>query len=89
MNDLYANYSISILDLIVGTSFEFTTVSGRTLEVSVAPKTQPYMHLKLSNHGMPIHGTNAYGDQIILLKPFIPDIIDSRITDSILQSKTQ
>ena len=89
MNDLYSNHSISVLDLIVGTTFQFTTVSGKTLDVTVLPKTQPFMHLKLANHGMPIQGTNAYGDQIILLKPFIPDNIDSRITDSILQSKPQ
>ena len=88
MNDLHSNYSISVLDLIVGTTFEFTTISGRTLEVKVQPKTQPFMQLKLNNHGMPIQGTIAYGDQIILLKPFIPDNIDSRITDSILQSKS-
>lgn len=89
MNDLHSNHSISVLDLIVGTTFEFTTISGKTLEVKVQPKTQPHMHLKLNNHGMPIQGTSAYGDQIILLKPFIPDNIDSRITDSILLSKTQ
>ena len=89
MNDLYCNHSISVLDLIVGSSFEFTTISGKTLEVSVPPKTQPFMHLKLAGHGMPIHGTNAYGDQIILLKSFIPDIIDSSITDSILLTKTK
>jgi DnaJ-class molecular chaperone len=89
MNDLHTNHPISVLDLIVGTTFEFTTISGKTLEVTVQPKTQPFMHLKLNNQGMPIQGTNAYGDQIILLKPFIPDTIDSRITDSILLSKTQ
>ena len=89
MNDLHTNHSISVLDLIVGTTFPFTTMGGKTLDVTVQPKTQPFMHLKLSGHGMPIQGTNAFGDQIILLKPFIPDNIDSRITDSILQSKTQ
>jgi DnaJ-class molecular chaperone len=89
MNDLYSNHSVSVLDLIVGDTFEFTTISGKSLEVTVPPKTQPFMHLKLAGHGMPIQGTNAYGDQIILLKPFIPDNIDSRITDSILQSKAQ
>ena len=89
MNDLHSNYSISVLDLIVGTTIKFTTMGEKTLDVTVQPKTQPFMHLKLSGHGMPIQGTNAYGDQIILLKPFIPDNIDSRITDSILQSKTQ
>jgi curved DNA-binding protein len=89
MNDLYCNHSISVLDLIVGSSFEFTTISGKTLEVAVPPKTQPFMHLKLAGHGMPIQGTTAYGDQIILLKAYIPDIIDSRITDSILLTNTK
>jgi len=89
MNDLYCNHSISVLDLIVGASFEFTTISGKTLEVTVPPKTQPFMHLKLAGHGLPMHDTSAYGDQIILLKSYIPDMIDSRITDSILLSKAQ
>lgn len=87
LNDLYANHSISVLDLIVGTTFEFTTLSGKTLEVKVPPKTQPFMQLKIAGQGMPIYGTSQYGDQIILLKPFIPDIINSEITESILRSK--
>jgi DnaJ-class molecular chaperone len=89
MNDLHSNHSISVLDLIVGATFEFTTISGKSLEVTVPPKTQPFMYLKLAGQGMPMQGTNASGDQIILLKPFIPDNIDSRITDSILQSNAQ
>ena len=87
-NDLECNHQISVLDLIAGTSFEFVTLSGKTLEVTIQPKTQPYMHLKLAGQGMPILNTSAYGDQIILLKPFIPDTIDERITNSILQSRT-
>jgi curved DNA-binding protein len=89
MNNLYTNHSISVLDLIVGSTFQFDTISGKKLEVTVQPQTQPYMHLKLNNQGLPIQGTNQYGDQIILLKPFIPDNIDSRITDSILLSRTK
>jgi len=85
-NDLLCNHQISVLDLIVGTSFEFTTMSGKALEVAVAPKTQPYLQLKISGHGMPIYGTGMYGDQIILLKPYMPSIIDKEITDSILRS---
>jgi DnaJ-class molecular chaperone len=87
INDLYTNHSISVLDLIVGTTFEFTTLSGKTLEVKVPPKTQPFMQLKIAGQGMPIYGTSQYGDQIILLKPFIPDIINAEITESILRSK--
>jgi curved DNA-binding protein len=86
-NDLYCNHSISVLDLIVGSKFKFECISGKTVEVTVPPKTQPYMHLKVAGEGMPILNTNMYGDQIILLKPFIPDKIDESITQSILRSK--
>lgn len=88
-NDLYCNQSISVLDLIVGSSFEFETISGKVLEVGVNPKTQPYMQLKIGGQGMPIPGTSRYGDQIILIKPFIPDNIDEEITQSILRSKSK
>ena len=86
-NDLVCNHSISVLDLIIGTSFEFTTLSGKTLEVTVKPRTQPYIQLKLASQGMPIYNTSGYGDQIILLKPFIPDIIDEAVINSISQQK--
>ena len=86
-NDLICNHSISVLDLIVGTTFEFTTLSGKTLEVTVKPRTQPYIQLKLAGQGMPIYNTSGYGDQIILLKPFIPDTIDETVINSISQQK--
>ena len=89
MNDLYCNQPISVLDLIVGTTVEFVTIAGKLLEVTIPPKTQPHMHIKLGGHGLPIQNTPAYGDQILLLKPFIPDTIDSRITDSILLAKSK
>lgn len=88
-SDLYANHSISVLDLIVGASFNFTTISGKILEVTVKPKTQPHMQLKIKGEGMPVHGSSLYGDQIILLNPYIPDNIDASITESILQSKNK
>jgi DnaJ-class molecular chaperone len=89
MNDLVYSQPVSVLDLITGTSFEFITLSGRTLEVKIHPKTQPYMQLKIAGEGMPLMGSTTYGDQIILLKPFIPDIIDEEIVNSILQSKAK
>lgn len=87
--DLTCNHSISVLDLIVGTSFEFTTLSGKTLAVTVPPMTQPHMQLKLAGHGLPIPDSMAYGDQIILLKIFIPAIIDESIINSILTTRTK
>lgn len=87
-NDLISNQPISVLDLIVGTTFEFTTLGNKTLEVTVKPHTQPHMHLKITGAGMPIIGTeHKAGDQIILLKPFIPDIIDEQIINAIQRTK--
>jgi DnaJ-class molecular chaperone len=87
-NDLYCNQKISVLDLIVGTKINFQTISGKTFEVSVPPKTQPYIQLKITGQGMPIPNSNLYGDQILLLKPFMPDTIANEITESILRSRT-
>ena len=87
--DLYCNHSISVLDLIVGSTFEFASISGKTLEVKIPAKTQPHVQLKIAGQGMPINGSTTFGDQIILLKPFIPDIIDDEITQSILRSKSK
>lgn len=86
-NDLYINFPISVLDLIVGTTIQVETISGKKLEVKIPPKTQPYLQFKIAGQGMPIFGTQMYGDQIILFKPFIPDIIPNEISESILRYK--
>jgi len=88
-NDLYCNQKVSVLDLIVGTTVNFITISGKEFEVTIPPKTQPFMQLKIPGQGMPIGNSNQFGDQILLLKPFIPDIIDDEITQSILRSKSK
>jgi DnaJ-class molecular chaperone len=80
--DLYSNYSISVLDLIVGTKFKFTTIDQRILEVKVNPKTQPYMQLKIPKAGMP-DKKGGYGDQFVLLKHYIPDNISHEIITAI------
>lgn len=87
-NDLYCTQSISVLDLIVGTTVKFTTISGKDFEVTVPPKTQPSTHLRIGGEGMPIPNTNSYGDQIILIRPVIPDTINDEIIQSILRSKS-
>lgn len=88
-NDLFCNQSISVLDLIAGTNLDFKTINGKNLNVSIKPKTQPYMQIKLLGYGMPILNTDKYGDQYLLLKPYIPDNISNEIIDSILRNKTK
>jgi len=88
-HDLFCNHSIDVLDLIVGSNIEFTTISNKKLNVTIRPKTQPYMQVKLSGQGMPIPNSNNYGDQYILLKPYIPDNISNEIVDTILRNRTK
>lgn len=84
---LFSVQNVDIFDLIVGGDFKFTTISGKTLEVKIPAKTQPGHKLRLAREGLPIN--NEFGDQYILLKPFIPDIIDTAITDSILRHRSK
>ena len=86
-SDLVSDQKISILDLIIGKTFKFTTISGKTLDVTVKPKTQPNSTLRLTGEGMPRN--QGYGDQLIVLKPYMPDIIDQTIIDSIIATQSK
>ena len=59
------------------------------LSVNIPARTQPHMQIKLAGEGMPISDSGHYGDQIILLKPIIPDNIDSRIIEAINDSRNK
>lgn len=88
-NDLYCNHGIDVLDLVAGCKMPFTTIDGRKLEVTVNPKTQPYMQIKIPGYGMPILNTSRYGDQYLLLKPYVSDNISPEIIESILKNRGQ
>lgn len=88
-NDVYSNVPISVLDLITGTKIEFTTLVGKKLEVTINPMTQPTQQIRLQGHGMPVRDSGFYGDQILLLKPYIPDSIDQDIIDSIKRTQNK
>lgn len=81
-DDLYANLPVSVLDLIVGNKTEFTTIDGKKLEVNIAPNTQPTQHIRLGGYGM-TRADGSRGNQILLLKPFIPANIDNEVIEAI------
>lgn len=81
-NHLLMNCAVSVLDLIVGTKIEVTTISGKKLEVIIPPGCQPNRQIRLAGHGM-ISQNGSHGDQILLLKPIVPENIDDELTDAI------
>lgn len=84
-NDLYCNVPISILDLITGSKIKVNTINGKTLEVTIKPRTQPFQQIRLPGYGMPTNN-GKFGDQILLLKPFMPDNISDEIVEAIKSS---
>jgi DnaJ-class molecular chaperone len=88
-DDLYASLPISVLDLITGTKIEFTTLVGRKLEITIAPLTQPTDQIRIQGHGMPMRDTGQYGDQILLLKPYVPANISQDIIDAIISNQNK
>jgi curved DNA-binding protein len=86
-DDLYSNIPISVLDLIAGTMLEFKTINDKLVQVVVPEKTQPYMQLKIQGYGFPRTNGNGYGDQILLIKPFIPDSIDNNLMSTIRENQ--
>ena len=93
-HNLVCSHNISVLDLIVGTTFNFTTISGKVMKVKIAEGTQPNTQIKLSGQGMPISDprgpsvtSGQFGDQLILLKGIIPDTIEQGVIDAIMKYK--
>jgi DnaJ-class molecular chaperone len=83
--DLITEQEVSLLELITGSSFKFKTLSGKTLDVAIKQQTSPNSTLRIVGEGLPKQ--HGYGDQLILLKPYMPDIISNTIIDAINQSK--
>jgi DnaJ-class molecular chaperone len=88
-DDLYSNFPISVLDLITGANLKFQTINGKLLDVTIKSNTQPNQHIRIAGHGMPVSDTGHYGDQILLLKPFIPANIDNEVIEAIKRNQTK
>lgn len=83
--DLYTEVEVSVLDLITGTVIDFESLSGKRFKVTIPPKSQPNGTLRVAKEGL--MRNNTKGDQYILLKPTMPDIIDDEIVQMILRTR--
>jgi molecular chaperone DnaJ len=52
-DDLLRTLTVSCFDAILGKTVKFDTLDGKTLEVNVAPGTQPGQTLAVQGYGMP------------------------------------
>lgn len=82
--DLYCNLPISVLDLIVGKTIKFVSIDDKEIEVTIPPYMQPTKTIRIPGKGMPIYGNpGIYGDQYLVLKPFVPTGLPQSLIDKI------
>jgi DnaJ-class molecular chaperone len=75
--DLITVLDVSVFDLILGVTVEFTTIYNQTLSVKIPPRSKPGSNLRIPNHGL--ETPTAQGDQYLVLSPVIPDTISTEL----------
>ena len=80
-SDVYSMKSISVLDLITGTTIRVKTISGAEFEVQIPANTQPNQNFRIPHQGMFIFNTEQRGHHVVKLQAHIPhDLPESLIS---------
>jgi curved DNA-binding protein len=85
--DLITLLEISVFDLILGTTIDFTTIQNQTLSVKIPPNSKPGSNMRIPNHGL--EAPNARGDQYLLLSPVIPDKISTELLTALEKERNK
>lgn len=83
--NLYSTVNLNVFDMIAGTTFKFISIYGTDLEVTISQQTKQDHQLRISGHGL--KSNFGVGDQYILIKPEIPDIISDELLVAIRQEQ--
>jgi len=75
-NDLITDIEIPVIDAILGCSATVETINGKKLSVKIAGGTEDGHRYKFNGYGMPIYGTNQYGNMIGVVKLQMPKQIN-------------
>jgi len=87
--DVITESLVSVWDLILGTELTMTTVGGSTIQVTVAPNTQPGTLLRVRGYGLPRKQSSQRGDMLVKIQTRLPDTISDAIKQLIRQERDQ
>jgi DnaJ-class molecular chaperone len=76
-NDLIADIEIPVIDAILGCSVNVETINGKKLAAKIPAGTEDGHRIRFKGYGMPIYGTNEYGNMIGVIKIKIPKKINN------------
>jgi len=83
--DLYMTQSVSVFDLVLGTTIKVPTISGDQLEMVIPPSTKPGTTMRIPNRG--IQSAGRIGHQFVLIDGTIPDKISNELLNLLKQER--
>lgn len=82
-NDLYFELKVGVLDAILGCEKNIITIDGKTLLTKIQPCIENGTQIKFRGKGMPIYGSNSYGDMIGIVKIVMPKYLSNEEKEAI------
>jgi curved DNA-binding protein len=80
---LVRDTAISIWDLLLGGNIEVQTLAGKTISITVPPRTQPGTLLRVRGHGVPRRNNGVMGDLFVKLLAKLPDSVSDELLERI------
>lgn len=71
--------NVSVFDLILGTTYVITSLTGSPIRVNIPKNTPPGTTLSIAGYGLPDPNTNRQGNLYIKLKGIIPNLTNEQV----------
>lgn len=88
-NDLYFQLEVSVINAILGCEMNIKTIDGKTLSTKIPVGVEDGTQIRFGGKGMPIYGTNSYGNMYGIVKIKMPKNVNSDERTLLEQLKTK
>lgn len=76
-NDLIVYIDVPVIDAILGCNVNVETINGKKLSAKIPAGTEDGHVLRFKGYGMPIYGSNSYGNMMGVIRLKMPKSLDS------------
>lgn len=87
--NLITRLKVPVITALLGGEVFQETVDGKKLKIKIAPLTKNNTHLCLKGKGMPLFGTDKYGDMNCLVDIILPEQLNEEEKELLLKLKEQ
>ena len=87
--DLYTTIDVPVIDAILGGKVSLGTINGKTITTDLKPGTSDGTKMMFKGRGLPMYGTNDYGNLICVVKLKIPKELNKEEKKLLTELKTK